>query len=144
MDVSETLKSLYTASIEHDDGTYQITVPEREIAAGTLAEDETYRIALISTTESDTDTTEPDPDHEGDHNEHQPDYDGPPVTEGEHRDVEIEHLGDQGDGIAKVERGYVVIAPDTSVGDRVTVEIQQVRENVAFADVVDRNSQATY
>ncbi|OYR81860.1 deoxyribonuclease, partial [Halorubrum sp. E3] len=45
--------------------------------------------------------------------------------------------GDQGDGIAKVERGYVVIVPETSVGDRVTVEIQQVRENVAFADVVD-------
>ena len=144
MNVSETLKSLYTATIEHDDGTYQITIPEREIAAGTLAENETYRIALISTTESDTDTTAPDPDHEGDHNEHQPDHDGPPVTEGEHRDVKIEHLGDQGDGIAKVERGYVVIVPDTSVGDRVTVEIQQVRENVAFAAVVDRHSQATY
>ena len=140
MDVSESLKSLYTASIEHDDGTYQITVPEREIAAGTLAEGETYRIALILTTESNTDTTEPDPDQGVDHNEHQPEADGPPVTEGEHRDVEIEHLGDQGNGIAKVERGYVLIVPETTVGDRVTVEIQQVRENVAFADVVDRSS----
>jgi predicted RNA-binding protein with TRAM domain len=55
--------------------------------------------------------------------------------------VEIEYLGDQGDGIAKVERGYVVIAPDTSIGDRVTAEIQQARETVAFADVVDRNPQ---
>jgi predicted RNA-binding protein with TRAM domain len=55
--------------------------------------------------------------------------------------VEIEHLGDQGDGIAKVERGYVVIVPDTSIGDRVTAEIQQARETVAFADVVDRNPQ---
>lgn len=61
--------------------------------------------------------------------------------EGETRVVEIEHLGDQGDGIAKVERGYVVIAPDTSIGDRVTAEIQQARETVAFADVVDRNPQ---
>ena len=144
MHVSETLKSLYTASIEHDDGTYQIAVPEQEIAAGTLAEGETYRIALILTTESNTDTTEPDSDQGVNHNEHQPEADGPPVTEGEHRDVEIEHLGDQGDGIAKVERGYVVIVPDTSVGDRVTVEIQQVRENVAFADVVNRNSQTKY
>jgi predicted RNA-binding protein with TRAM domain len=30
-----------------------------------------------------------------------------------------------------------VIVSETSVGDRVTVEMQQVRENVAFADVVD-------
>ncbi|OYR60113.1 deoxyribonuclease [Halorubrum ezzemoulense] len=136
MDVSESLKSLYTAPIEQADGTHQITVPEREIAAGTLAEGETYRIALIST-DSDTDTTEPDPDHELDHTEHQLEYDGPPVTEGEHRDVEIKHLVDQGDGIAKVEHGYVVIVPNTNVGDCVTVEIQQVRENVAFAAVVD-------
>jgi len=63
--------------------------------------------------------------------------DVPPVEESEQRDVKIENLGDQGDGIAKVEHGYVVIVPEMSVGDRVTVEIQQVRENVAFADVVD-------
>ena len=139
MDISEQLKSLYTTSIEQDDGTYHISVPNREIAAETLAEGETYRIALISTTESDTDATEPDSNHEVDPNEHQPEDDGPPVTEGERRNVEIEHLGDQGDGIAKVEHGYVVIVPDTTVGDRVTVEIQQVRENVAFAEVVDRH-----
>ncbi|TKX82917.1 TRAM domain-containing protein, partial [Halorubrum sp. SS5] len=33
----------------------------------------------------------------------------------------------------------VVIVPDTSVGDRVTVEVQQVQENVAFGEVVDRH-----
>ncbi|MDB9250662.1 TRAM domain-containing protein [Halorubrum ezzemoulense] len=132
-------EAVHTARIEHADGTYQITVPKRELAAGTLTEDETYRIALISTTESGTDITESDLDHGVDSDEHQPEYDGPPVTEGEHRDVEIEHLGDQGDGITKVEHGYVVIVPDTSVGDRVTVEIQQVRENVAFGEVVTRH-----
>ena len=140
MDVSETLKSLYTASIEHDDGTYQIAVPEQEIAAGTLAEGETYRIALLSTATSHTETTAPDSNSGANHDEQQPQADSPPVVEGERRNVEIEHLGDQDDGIAKVEHGYVVIVPDTSVGDRVTVEIQQVRENVAFADVVDRSS----
>ncbi|TKX87186.1 TRAM domain-containing protein [Halorubrum sp. SS5] len=140
MDVSETLKSLYTAPIEHaDDGTYQISVPERELAAGTLTEGETYRIALISTPKSSTDTTESVSNHGADPDENQPEHNEPPVTEGEHRDVEIEHLGDQGDGIAKVERGYVVIVPDTSVGDCVTVEVQQVRENVAFGEVVDRH-----
>jgi predicted RNA-binding protein with TRAM domain len=138
MESSETLQTLYTAPVEQSDGTYQISVPDREIASGTLADGETYRIALISTPTSHTETTAPDSDHGAEHDEHQPQADSPPVTEGERRNVEVEHLGDQGDGIAKVERGYVVIVPDTTVGDRVTVEIQQVRENVAFAEVVDR------
>ncbi|GAA0528572.1 TRAM domain-containing protein [Halorubrum aquaticum] len=140
MDISETLQTLYTATVEHDDGSYQITVPEREIATGTLTEGETYRVALISTAASDADDTETtDSMQPADHEDQQQEYEGPPVEEGEQREVEIENLGEQGDGIAKVERGYVVIVPETSVGDRVTVEMRQVRENVAFADVVDRN-----
>ena len=138
MDISETLQTLYTATVEQDDGTYQITVPDREIATGTLSEGETYRVALISTSTPDTEAADTTEDTQSpDHAAQQHEYDGPPVEEGEQRDVEIENLGDQGDGIAKVERGYVVIVPETSVGDRVTVEMQQVRENVAFADVVD-------
>lgn len=140
MDISETLQTLYTATVEQDDGSYQITVPEREIATGAITEDETYRVALISTSASDADDTDTtDSMQPADHEDQQQDFEGPPVEEGEQREVEIENLGDQGDGIAKVERGYVVIVPETSVGDRVTVEMRQVRENVAFADVVDRN-----
>jgi len=140
MKIAETLQTLYTATVEQDDGSYQITVPEREIATGTLAEGETYRVVLIPTSTSDADGTETtDFTQPTDHEDQQQDFDGPPVVEGELREVEIENLGDQGDGIAKVERGYVVIISDTNIGDRVTVEVQQVRENVAFADVVDRN-----
>lgn len=53
--------------------------------------------------------------------------------------MKIEHLGDQGDGITRVERGFVVIVSDASPGEEVTVEITHVQENVAFADVVDRS-----
>jgi hypothetical protein len=55
MDISDTLQTLSTVTVEQDDGTYQITVPEREIATGTIAEDETYRVAIISTSASDVD-----------------------------------------------------------------------------------------
>jgi len=51
--------------------------------------------------------------------------------------VTIESLGDQGDGIAKIDRGYVVIVPGTRPDDEVTVEIENARENVAFARVRD-------
>jgi predicted RNA-binding protein with TRAM domain len=139
MEISETLQTLYTATVEQDDGTYRITVPDREIATGTVTEGETYRVALISTATSEaTDTETTDTIQLTDQENEQEEYDGPPVEEGEQREVEIENLGDQGDGIAKVERGYVVIVPETDIGDRVTVEMRQVRENVAFADVVDR------
>jgi predicted RNA-binding protein with TRAM domain len=53
------------------------------------------------------------------------------------RDVTIETLGDKGDGTAKIERGYVVIVPDSRPGDEPTVEITSVRENVSFANVID-------
>ena len=62
---------------------------------------------------------------------------GPPVKEGEVRNVTIETVGDQGDGIAKVERGYVVIVSGAQPGDEPTIEIEQVQKNVAFASVVD-------
>ncbi|HET7323646.1 MAG TPA: TRAM domain-containing protein, partial [Halococcus sp.] len=61
----------------------------------------------------------------------------PPVAEGDVREVTIETIGDQGDGIAKTDRGYVVIVPETETGDEVTIEIEQARENVAFARVRD-------
>jgi predicted RNA-binding protein with TRAM domain len=64
----------------------------------------------------------------------------PPVEEGEQRTVEIETIGEQGDGITRVERGFVVIVPDTEQSERVTIEITDVRETVAFADVVERVS----
>jgi predicted RNA-binding protein with TRAM domain len=138
MKISQTLRTLYTATVEQADGTYQITVPEREIATGTITEGETYRVALISTATPEAagrETT--DTIQSTDRGDEQEEYDGPPVEEGERREVEIENLGEQGDGIAKVEHGYVVIVPETDIGDRVTVEMRQVRENVAFADIVD-------
>jgi predicted RNA-binding protein with TRAM domain len=71
-----------------------------------------------------------------------PTSDGPPVDEGEVRDVTIETTGDQGDGIAKVERGYVVIVPGGQPGDELSVEIEQVKENVAFASIIESDSRA--
>jgi predicted RNA-binding protein with TRAM domain len=56
--------------------------------------------------------------------------------------VTIETVGDQGDGIAKVDRDYVVIVPGAQPGDEPTVEVEQVRENVAFASIVDSDPRA--
>ena len=63
--------------------------------------------------------------------------DQPPVTEGETLSVQIEDVGDQGDGLARVGPGYVVFVPDTEVGQQPLVRVTAVRENVAFAEVVE-------
>jgi predicted RNA-binding protein with TRAM domain len=53
------------------------------------------------------------------------------------RYVEVEDLGKQGDGIARVERGYVIIVPGSDVGDRVKIEITDVKSNFAVGNVVE-------
>lgn len=135
MEIPDDLLCLFSASIDERDDTYVIEVPEQELRVGQLTEHTTYRIAVLPP------ASEPDVSHESDTapvQEHQSTE--PPVHEGETRVVEIEDLGDQGDGIARVERGYVVIVPETDQRERVRVEITDVRKNVAFAKVVERLS----
>ena len=135
MEISERLLCLFSARVEQQDDSYVIEIPERELRLGDLSEDGTYRVAVLPTSEppSETRKTERDSKRERDSSE-------PPVEEGEIRDVEIEDIGEQGDGITRVERGYVVIVPDTETGERVRIEVTDVRENVAFAEVVERLS----
>lgn len=58
--------------------------------------------------------------------------------------VEIEAIGQQGDGIAKVERGYVVIVPETEVGNEVTIEITNVAENFALGEVTSGQNESEH
>ncbi len=58
-----------------------------------------------------------------------------PVKEGEIYDVEIEGIGEKGDGIAKIS-GYVIIVPNVKKGDRVKVKVNAVRGKVSFGEVV--------
>jgi predicted RNA-binding protein with TRAM domain len=134
MEISTQLRCLFSARVEERDGSYRIEVPAQELQLGEIQENETYRVAIVPALAEDKQQ------HTGNTPERERGAPKPPVEEGETRDVEIEGLGEQGDGITRVERGFVVIVPDTEQGERVSVEITDVRENVAFADVVDRLS----
>jgi len=137
MEISEELECLFSASIAEQDGSYMIDVPERELQLGDLQQGETYRVALVSSpTQNEQGQTE-QAEAESQQGREPPE---PPVEEGEIREVEIEDIGEQGDGITRVERGFVVIVPDTKESERVKIEITDVRQNVAFAEVVDRLS----
>jgi len=141
IEISDSLCSLFSAQIEERDGSYVVDIPASEIEHDALAADETYRVALLAS-ESSTEQKVQQEQHQPTTQEVAPTPEGPPVDEGEVRDVTIETTGDQGDGIAKVERGYVVIVPGGQPGDEPTVEIEQVKENVAFASIVEHDSRA--
>ena len=130
MEISEQLLCLFSAEIHDEDGEYRVEIPAREVETGALEPGATYRVALIdqqSSTTSDSDETDTSVS----------DGPQPPVEPGEMRYVEIEDLGKQGDGIARVERGYVIIVPGTEVGERVKIEVTEVKSNFAVGEVVD-------
>lgn len=132
MEISESLLTLFSGKIEKQGDSFVVEIPERELEIGNLNRDEVYRIAITpGVRETKSRPTSPDFGTTSA-------SEGPPVEEGEILDVEIEDMGDQGDGITRVGPGYVVIVPDTKVGERVSVEISEAKENVAFADVIKR------
>lgn len=150
MDIADKLRCVFSAQVREQDGSYVIEVPKQEITHGDLQSGKVYRTAMFATA-TDTGTndsaTAMEPkapataaetaDEEVPAGTQVSEPSGPPVQPGEVREVEIETLGDQGDGIARVERGYVIIVPETEKGDQVRIEITTVRENVAFGDVLE-------
>ncbi|GAB7008784.1 TRAM domain-containing protein [Halorubrum trueperi] len=162
VEITDSLACLFTGEVEERDDEHVVTVPASEIEHGTVDSDESYRVALIRRKTDETQDAQAsatagsgDQSHaravagngagsrggSGSASVSASPADaapsGPPVSEGDVREVTIETLGDKGDGIAKIERGYVVIVPDSEPGDEPTVEITSVRENVSFADVIE-------
>ncbi len=152
VEISDKLLCLFSTDISVEDDRYVIEVPRQEVETGDIDPDEIYRVALISrdreqdavststgstsssasgstsTTNSSAGTTSsPTP----------PSEPQPPVEVGETRYVEIEDIGKQGDGIARVERGYVIIVPGAEVGERVKIEVTEVKSNFAVGEIIE-------
>ena len=141
VEIPNRLECLFSTSIDQQGDSYRIEIPRSELGEGTITAGETYRVAIVSGTPRSEDAEtrqQPDTASASDG----PTQQEPPVEPGDIREVTIESLGDQGDGIAKIDHGYVVIVPDTRPDDEVTVEIENVRENVAFARVREDNRES--
>ena len=57
-----------------------------------------------------------------------------PVKQGEVYDVNIEAVGEKGDGIAKI-KGFVIFIPGVKQGQQVKIKINRVLRKVAFGEV---------
>jgi len=142
LEISDELLCLFNAEVTVKDDEYVVEVPKSEIETGSVDPGDVYRVALIerhgdaggggSSDGGSTSASSSSSASTGASSEPQP-----PVEEGEIRYVEIEDIGKQGDGIARVERGYVIIVPDAEIGERVKVEVTEVKSNFAVGEIID-------
>ena len=132
VEIPDRLEYLFTGRVEKEDDSYRVEIPEEALDLGAVSVGETYRVVILRDS--------PPSERQDQGHQEQSSADStptPPVSTGDIREVTIETLGDQGDGIAKIERGYVLIVPGGRPDDEVTVEVTEVRQNVAFAEVRD-------
>ena len=130
MDIPTDLLCVFNTELDERDGRYVLEVPTSEVNLGEIQRGGMYRVGILRGVGNTGGS--------GPHRSREQSTPSPPVQEPETRVVEIENLGDQGDGITRIERGFVVIVPDTEPGEKVEIEITDVRENLAFGEVVER------
>jgi len=130
LEISDELLCLFSADVSVQDDKYVVEVPRREVETGSVEAGGTYRVALIASEES---------EESEDASTGAPPEPQPPVEVGETRYVEIEDIGKQGDGIARVERGYVIIVPGAEVGERVKIEVTEVKSNFAVGEIIEES-----
>jgi predicted RNA-binding protein with TRAM domain len=120
---------LFNAEIEKLGDDYVIRIPDEEVEKEGLNEGEKYCVAFTRIGDEPKFSDERrDAPNKGPQ---------PPVEKGEIRYVEIEDLGKQGDGIARAERGYVIIIPGSNIGEQVKIEITDVKPNFAMGNIID-------
>jgi predicted RNA-binding protein with TRAM domain len=134
VEIPDRLECLFTASVEEDEDSYSIEIPREELDVGAVSAGETYQVVVLGESEPGGSESQP---AETSATAMVSSPSTPPVSKGDIREVTIESLGDQGDGIAKVKRGYVLFVPGARPDDEVTVEITDARENFAFTRVQD-------
>lgn len=132
VEVPDRLRSLFSATLDERAGMHVVRVPPSVIEGDAIDPTKPYEIAVLDRPDASRRAAATRTEDES-----RPESQGPPVTENDVLTVTIDAVGDQGDGIAKVDRGYVLIVPDAEPGDEVTVRVETVRPNVAFASIVD-------
>lgn len=127
MTPSDDLLCMFTGKVKELDGSYYVEIPEQEVEYGNIDVGSAVSLS-VSPPQTGTHSNN---NHNTSNNSQYNNLE-PPVEQGDLREVEIEDMGDQGDGIARID-GYVVIVPDTEIGDEINVRIKDVNTDYAYA-----------
>lgn len=141
-DSRDSLRSLFSATLAERGDSYVIEIPRTEVERDAVSPGDTYRVGILSPIETDSQPSNDDTQTAkmSDSRAQDESDDKPPVEEGEVREVTIEATGDQGDGIAKVDQGYVIIVPGGYPSETLSVEIDTVRPNGVFGHALRGDS----
>jgi predicted RNA-binding protein with TRAM domain len=140
--IPDRLRALITFRPTKTEGRLQIELPKELVEHAAVDPGEVYQVAVLpAETRDASDNGRDTPPSSDSSASSTATISGPPVEEGEVRTVTIDTLGDQGDGITRVERGFVLIVPEAEPDEKVTVEIDTVQSNVAFASIVEREEE---
>lgn len=137
--IPEDLLCLFNSRVEERDDSYVIEVPKTEIEYGEIETQGSYRFGVFESSSSPSSASgSTTSTREGSRNV---DVNGsqaysPPVEEGEIREVTIESLGDDGDGVAKVDGNFVIFVPNTDVDDTVMIRVDDVKKTFAKGEVI--------
>ena len=94
VEIPDSLRSVFSATVHERDGGYVVEIPADEVTHDAVTVGETYRVALLDTpparasAEQDASQSSRSQRRDRQHSL------GPPVAEGEVRDVTIETIGD--------------------------------------------------
>jgi len=129
---------LFSASVEETTDSYVIEVPRSEVDGGSVDGTESYQVAILTNGRSSVEAESSSRSASNNSSTEQEELQFPPVSQGEERIVEITEMGDKGNGFTRVEHGFVVIVPDTDIGERVRIQIETIHEKVVFGNIVER------
>lgn len=66
-----------------------------------------------------------------------------PVEPGDEHRIQITEIGREGDGIGYVD-GFVIVVPETTIGQWATITIDAVHDNFALASVTETEPELSF
>lgn len=127
--------------VAEEEGRYIVEIPSTVQEADVVDAGATFRVALISNEPGAIQNSNTDGDHgnaAGSSGSGSAATRTAPVSVDETLSVTITADGARGDGVAKVNGGFVVFVPETSVGDEVLIRVTEVKGTYAQAEVIKR------
>lgn len=138
-DARARLRTSFDATVQFEEGRYVVEMPFGNLEGSNISDGDTVRLGVFTQSgaipEDGAELVPQSIEHTTPRMPERSTRSGPPVQKGEIHDVKITAMGDEGDGIGRVDGGYVVIVPGTDVGDEVVVEIENATKRMAFGRV---------
>jgi hypothetical protein len=91
MEIPEGLRCIFSAEVDEQQDSYVIGVSKNEVETRNIQKGRVYRTALLTTTETEAEEGSSDSGAKADTTGSKQGVSGPPVGEGEVREVEIEY-----------------------------------------------------